>query len=260
MEEVRQMNIIVPVKFVPDLVEELKIDDAGAGLDPDWLRLKVNEFDEHAVEEAILLKERGEGTVTVISLDADCAEDVLYTAAAKGVDRIIKLCGDFGEAVNSHALARLLVPVIQELQPDLILTGVQAHNDLDGPLGPLLAEYLGFPYVGYIAGVSVSDHSAILRKEFPGGLIVEMEVNLPAVLGIQAAEQPPRYVAFSKIRQAAKTTNIIVQSILEVDCSDGPVISRMYLPESSQRAEMLQGDVDTVAAKLVEILAESGAI
>jgi len=260
MEEVKQMNIIVPVKFVPDLVEELKIDVAGVNLDPDWLRLKVNEFDEHAIEEAILLKERGVGSVTVIALDADCAEDVLYTAAAKGVDRIIKLCGDFGDGVNSHALARLLVPVVQELQPDLILTGVQAHNDLDGPLGPLLAEFLGFPYVGYIAGVSVSDHQATLRKEFPGGLIVEMEVSLPAVLGIQAAEQPPRYVAFSKIRQAAKTTNIGTQTVFNIDCSDGPVIGRMYQPESSRRAEMIQGDVNTVAEKLVEIFVEVGAI
>ena len=260
MEEVNQMNIIVPVKFVPDLVEELKINDAGASLDPDWLRLKVNEFDEHAIEEAILLKERGVGSVTVIALDADCAEDVLYTAAAKGVDRIIKLCGDFMEGVNSHALARLLVPVIQELQPGLILTGVQAHNDLDGPLGPLLGEYLGFPYVGYIAGVSVSDYTATLRKEFPGGLIAEMEVNLPAVLGIQAAEQPPRYVAFSKIRLAAKTTSIGTQSVSNIDCTNGPVIDRMYQAESSQRAEMIQGDVNTVAEKLVAILVEAGAI
>ncbi len=254
------MNIIVPVKFVPDLVEELKINDAGENLDPDWVRLKVNEFDEHAIEEAILLKERGLGSVTVIALDADCAEDVLYTAAAKGVDRIIKLCGDFGEGVNSHALARLLVPVVQGLQPDLILTGVQAHNDLDGPIGPLLGEYLGYPYVGYIAGVSVSDHTATLRKEFPGGLIAEMEVNLPAVLGIQAAEQPPRYVAFSKIRQAAKTTDIGTQTISNVDCSNGPVIGRMYQPESSHRAEMIQGDANTVAEKLVQILVEAGAI
>ncbi len=260
MEEVNSMNIIVPVKFVPDLVEELKIDDSGANLDPDWIRLKVNEFDDHAVEEAILLKERGGGTVTVIAMEADCADDVLYTAAAKGVDRIIKLCGDYAEGANSHALARLLVPVIQELQPDLILTGVQAHNDLDGPLGPLLAEFLGIPYIGYIAGVSLSDRTATLRKEFPGGLLAEMDVNLPAVLGIQAAEQPPRYVAFSKIRQASKDTRIGVQAFSNVDCSNGPVINRMYQPESSQKAEMIPGDAHAVSTKLVEILVEAGVI
>lgn len=254
------MNIIVPVKFVPDLVEELKIDAAGARLDPDWVRLKVNEFDEHAIEEAVLLKERGLGPVTVIALDADCAEDALYTAAAKGVDRIIKVCGDFGDGVNSHALARLLVPIVQDLQPGLILTGVQTHNDLDGPLGPLLAELLGYPYVGYIAGMSVNDRQATIRKEFPGGLIVEMEVDLPAVLGIQAAEQPPRYIAFSKIRQAAKTTPIGELPVQDIDPCHDIAVSRIYQPESSHKAEMIQGDAQSVADRLVKILAEAGAI
>jgi electron transfer flavoprotein beta subunit len=52
------MNITAVLKLVPDLVEELEIDDKGTGLDMDWLRLIINEFDDHAVEEAILLKER----------------------------------------------------------------------------------------------------------------------------------------------------------------------------------------------------------
>ncbi len=248
------MNIIVPVKLVPDLVEELKIDEIGMHLDPDWLRLKLNEFDDHAIEEAILLKERGVGSVTVIAPDAECVEDVLYTAAARGADRIIKLCGDFERAVNSHALARWLSPIIQDLQPDLVLTGVQAHNDLDGPVGPLLAEYLGFPYVGYVAGVTVSDNKATIRKEFPGGLIAEMAVNLPAVLGIQAAEQPPRYVAFSKVRQASKTATIIDKKPkFELDNSGGPIVDRMFQPESSRRAEMIPGNAGEVATRLVEI-------
>jgi electron transfer flavoprotein beta subunit len=122
----------------------------------------------------------------------------------------------------------------------------------------LLAELLGYPYVGYIAGVSIHDHQATIRKEFPGGLIVEMEVGLPAVLGIQAAERPPRYVAFSKIRQAAKTTQIGEMPVNDIDCSHGPVIGRMYQPESSHRAEMIQGDVQAVADKLVKILVEAG--
>lgn len=254
------MNIIVPVKFVPDLVEELKINDLGDNLDPDWVRLMLNEFDDHAIEEALLLKERGVGPVTVIALEADCADDVLYSAAAKGIDRIVKLCGDFESGVNSHAQARLLAPLVQELQPGLILTGVQAHNDLDGPIGPLLAETMGIPYVGYIAGVAVNDQQASLRKELPGGLIMEMEVSLPAVLGIQVAEQPPRYVAFSKIRQAMKTASLTERPVSGLDASFGPLVSRMYQPESSHKAEMIEGDAAAVAEKLVQILANSGVI
>ncbi len=254
------MNIIVPVKFVPDLVEELRINETSNELDRDWLRLKLNEFDDHAIEEALLLQERGVGPVTVIALDADCAEDALYSAAAKGIERIIKLCGDLERGVNSHGLARLLVPVIQDLQPGIILTGVQAHNDLDGPLGPLLAGYLGIPYVGYIAGVRVQDGQATLRKELPGGLIMELEVSLPAVLGIQAAEQPPRYVAFSKIRQAMKSVPIAEKPVADIDNSYGPVASRMYQPESTHKAEMIQGDVDEVAGKLADLFVKTGVI
>ena len=50
------MNIVVPVKLVPDLVEELSIDPSGTALDTAWLRMIVNEFDDHAIEQAILIK------------------------------------------------------------------------------------------------------------------------------------------------------------------------------------------------------------
>lgn len=252
------MNIIVPVKLVPDLVEELKVDDQGAALDLEWLRLKINEFDDHAIEQAILLKESGAGQVIVIALDGDCAEDALFTAAAKGADQIIKLTGDFKPLVSNHTLARWLAPIVKSLHPGLILTGVQAHNDLDGPLGPLLAEYLGIPYVGYVADVKPGESMVEIRKEYPGGLAAELEVYLPAVLGIQAARQPPRYIAFSKIRQAMKTVSIEGRPVSEIFPDDISVIQRLYRPESSATAEMIPGNVEEVASRLVNLFIESG--
>ena len=201
------MKIAVPIKFVPDLVEELAIDPSGAALDTTWLRLIINEFDDHAVEQAILLKERGGGQVTVIGIESEGVDDFLFTAAAKGADQLIKLTGDFSSA-NNHALARAYADLLKEIQPDLILTGVQAHNDLDGSVGPLLAEHLGLPYVGYVAGLTVTGNKVVARKEYSGGLVAEVEIKLPAVLGIQASEQPPRYVAYSKIRQVMGTAKI----------------------------------------------------
>ena len=85
------MNIIVFVKLVPDLVEELTIDDSGRKLDNSWLRWIINEFDDHAIEQAILLKERGDANVTIITPDKDGVDGVLFTAAAKGADRLIKI-------------------------------------------------------------------------------------------------------------------------------------------------------------------------
>jgi electron transfer flavoprotein beta subunit len=253
------MKIAVPIKFVPDLVEELTIDPSGAALDTTWLRLIINEFDDHAVEQAILLKERGGGSVTVIGIESEGVDDFLFTAAAKGADQLIKLSGDFSD-INNHALAHAYADVLKELQPDLVLTGVQAHNDIDGSIGPLMAENLGAPYVGYVSGVTVSGDHAVVRKEYSGGLIAELEVKLPAVVGIQAAEQPPRYVAYSKIRQVMGTAKIEERAVTSLDQSGGTPISRMFQPEVTERATMLEGGVDEVADKLVSIFKELGTL
>jgi len=254
------MKIAVPIKFVPDLVEELNIDSNGTALDTSWLRLIINEFDDHALEQAILLKERGGADVIVVGTEAEGLDDFLFTAAAKGADRLFKLTGDFGGGLNNHASARILAELFREIQPDLILTGVQAHNDLDGSVGPLLAEYLGMPFVGYISGVTSSGDKVIIRKEYPGGIIAEMEVKLPAVLGIQAAEQPPRYVAYSKIRQVMGTAKIEERSIPGADSNGSAAVSRMFQPEPAQRATILEGSPEETADKIVSIFKELGVL
>ena len=249
------MNIIVPIKMVPDLVEELSIDPSGAALDTAWMRLILNEFDDHAIEQAILLKERLGGQVTVIAPDAPDVDDALFTAAAKGADRLIKLTGET-ESLNSHAIARAMTAIVKAEIPDLILTGVQAHNDLDGQVGPLLAEMLSVPYVGYVSAVKIENKMATITKEYPGGVLAEFMVELPAVLGIQASDEPPRYVAFTKVRQAMQTAHIEEQDIGELDLSGSMNVTRMFQPEVGERAEMLAGDAGEVATKLIEIMQE----
>lgn len=252
------MDIIVPIKLVPDLVEELEIDSSGTSLDRTFIRLVVNEFDEHAIQEAILLRDRVGGQVIVLAPDYDGIDDVLYTAMARGADRVIKLQGEFDDDGGSHALARVFANVTRDLNPDLVLTGVQAHDSLDGPVGALLSKELDWPYVGYVSSVEVSNEKCTIQKEYPGGLKAEMDVSLPAVFGIQVAEEPPGYIAISKIRQAMKTATIEEIAAVNLDFSGGPSISRMYLPEVGEHATMLEGDEEAIAEKLVEILKEKG--
>lgn len=254
------MKFVVPIKLVPDLVEELSIDSSGTTLDRDWLRLKVNEFDDHALEQAILLKERYGGTLTILAPDMDGCEDALFTAAAKGADQLIRICADFETEWDNHALALMLLPLLETLQPDLILTGVSAHNDLDGALGPLLAAYLDLPFLGYVSGVQLKNETAQVHKEYPGGLSAEMAVTLPAVLGVQAADQPPRYVPFSKIRQAMKSALIEEQLVQTPDTGGSVIIQRMLQPEKGAGALMLEGDLQQLTDRLLEILHESGVV
>lgn len=254
------MKIAVVMKLVPDLVEELEIDEEKARLDTTWLRLVANEPDEHALEQALLLKEQLDAEVIVLGMDGDGMDDLLVTAAAKGADRIIKLTGADGDTLNNHAVARLLEPAIRELGADLVMTGVQAHDDLDGAVGPLLAGLLGWPCVSYVSGVVLEGAGCDVRKEFPGGLVVEMEVDLPAVLGIQSAPQPPRYVAVSRVRQVMKTTEVEEHPVGAVDDRGAAEVQALRRPSVGERASMLEGDEREAADQLVAILRKAGVL
>jgi len=251
-------EIVVIARLVPDLVEELEIAQNGTALDTSWLRMIINEFDNHAIEQAVILKEKTGANVTIISLEAEGVDDMLFTTAAKGADRLIKLAGVDEEKPTNISLAETLSEVIKEINPDLILNGVQAHDDITGDLAPLIAELLNMPYVGYISGVSIEGGQAKAFKEYPGGILAEMELTLPAVLGIQASEEPPRYVAISKVRQMMSSATIEELPGDSLTTENNFVIDRMYLPEPAEKAEMLEGNEEEVAKKLTSILQDLG--
>ena len=252
------MHIVVPCKQVPDLAEELEINAEGTALDTTFMRYRLNEFDEHAVEQAVLLKEQHGGTVTVIALDRGDPDEALFTAIAKGADRAVKLGGDW-EGAGSAAAAAVLAAAITDLKPDLVLTGVQAIDDLDGQMAPLLAQHLNLPWLSVVTGVSVSGGAVIARKEYAGGLLVEMEMDMPAVLGIQAAAQPPRYAAVSKVRQVMKTAKIETTDVA-LPAAAAPALRPQYKPEGGGRAQMLEGSAEEQAGKILQIMADRGLV
>ncbi len=256
------MNIAVVVRQVPDLIEPLEIAAEGNALDYDGATFLVNEADDHALEQAILLKEAGAGTVTVVALDCGDVDDTLYTAAAKGADRIVKVALDEDLPPEPHAAATMLAGAVKPLDADLVLVGVQAHDELTGVLAPLLAASLELPYVGVIRGVKAGGDpgSVSVCKEFPGAVMGRMAVRTPAVLGILGADQAPRYVPVSRIRGAMKTAQFEEVEAETPTALTGAAVERMYAPEAGGRAEMLDGSPEEVAARLADLLAEKGLI
>lgn len=254
------MNIVVVIRQVPDLIEPLEIVSSGTALDFDAASFLVNESDDHALEQSLLLKEAGGGSITVVALDFGDVDNTLYTAAAKGADRIVKIAWDEDAPPSPRASAVLYAEAIKPLQADLVLVGVQAHDELDGGLSPFLAAALELPYVSVIRGVKAgaAPGSVVACKEFPGAVMAQMNVKLPAVLGILGADQPPRYVPVSRIRAAMKSTQFEEQTATAT-CGEPLVsIGRLYPPASGTRAEMLSGSEGEVATRIAEILAEKG--
>jgi electron transfer flavoprotein beta subunit len=263
--EAKIMNLIVFLKMVPDVVEELKIADDGKSLDSDWLRMKLNECDEHAVEEAIILKEKFGGTVTVIALDAMELDDALFSALAKGADKAVKITGDW-QNLHSPAVAGIYAKYLKDNNlvggNTLILSGSQAIDDIEGEMIYYLAELLNLPVYGVVTNVAYnSDKNNItIMKEFSSGIRGEFEVELPSVLGIQAAENPPRYIPIAKIRAIMKTAAIEEVDIPADGLPSGISIDKLFEPEVSGKAEMLEGSPEEISAKLIGIFSEKGII
>jgi electron transfer flavoprotein beta subunit len=258
------MNIIVFLKMVPDVVEELKIAGDKKSLDEEWLRMKLNESDDHALEEAIILKEKYGAKVDVVAIDAPELNDVLYTALAKGADRSIKIICE-SKKMNAELAARVYSTYLKNsgLQIDsqtIILTGSQAIDDLEGEMVYYLAENLGLNSAGVITNISIDKDKALLTKEFSSGLRGEYEISLPAVIGIQAAEKPSRYVPIAKVRAIMKSTKIDEVEIPAEDMPSKINLLDYFKPEVSGKAKMFEGDPEKISAQIADLFVERGII
>ncbi len=254
------MNLFVLLKMVPDTVEELNVAADGKSLDTEFLRFKLSEPDDHALEQALILKERARGQ-----------GDRRRLGRAGGGRRPVHGPGQRrrprrenpdqpGRPGQRRFGARCWPTFFAaggQITPDtLLLPGSQAIDDLDGEVAPLLAAALNLPYIGVVCGVQAAEGKATVVKEFAGGLRAEFEVTLPAVLGIQSAEKPPRYVPVAKVRAAMKSAKI---EEVDLPAPDRPIrldLDRMYKPEAAGHAEMFEGAPEEVADKLVEVLAK----
>ncbi|HYH52399.1 MAG TPA: electron transfer flavoprotein subunit beta/FixA family protein [Acidimicrobiia bacterium] len=254
------MRIVVPIKQTPDLVEELELNDDGTDVDREFLKFVLSEWDDQALEEALLVKEAGGGEVVVVGFGDPDVELSLYTALAKGADRAINLTG-FGDGwIDNHTRAAALAQWLAGQEVDLVLAGVQAVDDLDGQLPPLLAGNLGWPHVGVVIGVEGKDNTIVAYQEFGGGKATHLEVMLPAVVGVQAARQPPRYASITRIRQAQQAGGIEEVDAGKPAVDAGITIRRLFAPEKTGHAEMLTGSPEEVADRILDLIRSKGVL
>lgn len=262
------VDTIVCVKRVPDTAEaDVVIDDTGKDIKKGDLAFDLNEWDNYAVEEAILLKEKFGGKVTAITIGGEECNDVLRRCMAKGADDAIRATDDAFEGSDAYALAKILHGIVKDMQYDLVLTGVQADDDGYGQVGVTLAEMLGVPHAAMVTNLEVEDGKARIRRELEGGLEESMEIDLPAVLTIQTGINEPRYVSIMGIRKVAKK-EIFSKSAGDLGLSADDVgeagsktiLEKLFVPPTGEVAEILEGDPPVVAEKLAGILKEKGLI
>lgn len=256
------MDIVVPVRLVPDPVEELEPGPDGTDIDRDWIEFVSNEWADQALEEALLNSEdREDATVTVVALDDGLgdADEVLHRAAAKGADRLVKIT-DVEPGISTSEAAGLFASFLENEDFDAVFTGVQSAEDRDGQLAGRLASTLDVPHLSVLTSAEIEGDSATAEKEFGGGVTADYTVDLPAVLGIQAAGEPPRYVTIRQIRDAMRSADIedVAAGDLAAEAGPGTAVLGLHEPETGERAEMISGAPEEAAAEVLEVLEEHG--
>ena len=145
------MNIIVCIKRVPETADaDVIIDKSGKDIEKSGLVFDLNEWDSYAIEEAILLKEKMGGTVTVISMGGEESNESLRKCLAMGADDAVRLTDPAFAGSDGFATAKVLAETIRKIPYDLVFTGVQAEDDGYGQVGVALAEILGIPHASLV--------------------------------------------------------------------------------------------------------------
>src|SRR6202007_558937 len=117
-------------------------------VDPDFLDRALNEWDACATEEALRIRERVDGGEVVVVTVGDAeAEAALRRCLAMGADRAIRVDA---EPLDPISTARALAGVVASESPDLVLTGVQSADSVQGSTGAALAELAGLPRVAVV--------------------------------------------------------------------------------------------------------------
>ncbi|UCF83653.1 MAG: electron transfer flavoprotein subunit beta/FixA family protein [Desulfobacteraceae bacterium] len=256
------MNVIVCAKRVPLTQEvDLEIDERKKDVKKDALAYVINDWDNYAIEEAVLLQEKFGGTVTAITIGDEDDEEILRRALAMGADKAIRI--DPGELeLDGFVISRTLSGVIKDMEYDLILTGVQTDDNNCGMVGIMLAEQLGLPHASVVTGVEPDGDKANIRVELEGGLDEVSRISLPALLTIQTGINEPRYVSIMGIRKARKKELNVIKiedlNLADDDLTQQTVIEEIFLPPETEGAEIIEGDASTIAEEIIRIMKEKG--
>lgn len=210
-------NIVVLIKQVPDTWSERKLSDGDFALDREAADAVLDEINERAVEEALLIKERegGDSTVTVLTAGPERATEAIRKALSMGADKAVHLKDDglHGSDViqTGWALARALGTIEGT---ELVIAGNEATDGVGGAVPAVIAEYLGLPQLTHVRKLSVEGGKVTAERETDEG-VFSLEATLPAVVSVNEKINEPRFPSFKGI-MAAKKKEVTVLTLAEI--------------------------------------------
>ncbi|MFH1191317.1 MAG: electron transfer flavoprotein subunit beta/FixA family protein [Candidatus Omnitrophota bacterium] len=255
------MNIIVCIKQVPETTE-VRINPETNTLMREGVKSIINPFDMYAIEEAIRLKERFGGKVSVITMGPPQAEAVLREAISMGADDGYLVCDRAFAGSDTWATSYILSGAIRKLGSfDLIICGKQASDGDTAQVGPGISTHLNIPQVTYVKKVEeATDKSMRLERMLEEGYEI-IQASLPVLLTVVKEINEPRIPSLKGLMRAknAKIT-ILTQKELNLDpqqiglCGSPTQVVKIFTPVPRVGGQILKGEIPDLVKQLVELI------
>ncbi len=258
------MNIIVCIKQVPD-TQDIRINPETNTLMREGVQSIVNPFDMYAIEEALRIKEKLGGKITVICMGPKQAEEAMREAVSMGVDEMVLMSDRAFAGSDTWATSYTLAKGIQKLGKfDLIICGKQAIDGDTAQVGPGIAATLDIPQVTYVKKTEeIKENMARFERMTEEGFEV-IETPLPCLITVVKEINIPRLPSLKgKIR--AKQAPVITLTAKDIDAEpeklglkgSPTVVKKVFTPPKRTGGQILQGDTNEVVNKLVEVLKDA---
>lgn len=249
------MDIYVLVKQVPDT--ETRIKTQGAGIDESGIKWIISPFDEHALEEALRLKEKlVSANVVALSLGPERSVEALRNSYALGVDQAVHIKDDSCNVLDVSYSAAVLGSYLKQKGAQIVLTGHIAIDSQSSMVPSMVAEYLGCANINNAVEVQLNGENVRVRREIEGGLAT-MESAMPVVVTAAKSLNDPRYPSLKGI-MAAKKKGVETVEVSSLDSRVAKIeLLDVQLPPPRPSARIIEGSTpQEKAAQVVKALRE----
>ena len=250
------MKICVLIKQVPDKDSKIVINSDSKSIDSNNITNVMNESDNYALEEALLLKEKHGGEVVVCSLGGLSANEIIKTALAKGADKGIHLINAQNSYIDILSVAKMIANKIKGENFDIILSGLQSDDMGNCQLGLLISELLNTSHSSLVMSTElINDNTIKVKQELENGWFQWTELNLPVSLTIQSGINTPRYASLRGIMMAKnKPLDSVEINISETESQLS--LDKLYIPSKSKETKFIEGgSPDEIASNILNVLA-----
>jgi len=240
-------RILVGLKRVMDFNVRVRVKPDGTGVVTEGVKMSINPFDEIALEEALRIREKGAATeVVVVGIGPPDVQQQLRTGLAMGADRAIHVQSH--GALESLAVARIFLKLVQKESPQIVLLGKQGIDDDNNQTGQMLAALWDRPQATFASRVELNGATARVTREVDAGLEI-IEVDLPAVITSDLRLNEPRYVKLPDIMKAKKKPlETLAIETMGTDLSAQFRTLRFEPPATRQKGVMVRDVAELVAA------------